>query len=91
MIQSDNETLISKAYLEQYNSSPDKCLWLKFVKNISHELGFSHVWDNQSTFNSLSLMASIKNKMKERFVSFWKRRMENDEKMKKYEHIDVLN
>ena len=43
MIQSDNETLISKAYLEQYNSSPDKCLWLQFVKNILHELGFSHV------------------------------------------------
>ena len=31
MIQSDNETLISKAYLEQYNSSPDKCHWLKHI------------------------------------------------------------
>ena len=60
ILQSGSETLISKAYLEQYNSSSDKCLWVKFVKSILCDLGFSHVWNNHSTFNSYSLLASIK-------------------------------
>ena len=54
ILQSGSETLISKAYLEQYNSSSDKCLWVKFVKSILCDLGFSHVWNNHSTFNSYS-------------------------------------
>ena len=75
ILQSGSEPLISKAYLEHYNSSSDKCLWVKFVKSILCDLGFSHVWNNHSTFNSYSLLASIKNKLKERFISFWKKRM----------------
>ena len=55
MMQSDNKALISKAYLEQYNSSPDKSHRLQFVENILHDLGVSHVWNNQSAFNSLSI------------------------------------
>ena len=64
---------ISKAYLEQLNSSNDKSLWVQFVKNILHGLGFSRVWNNHSTFNSKALIAAIKDKLKERFVSFWKK------------------
>ena len=73
ILQSGNESLISKAYMEQYNSSPDKHLWKHFVKNMLHDLGFSHVWDNHSTFNSGSLLASIKNKLKERCCHFGNR------------------
>ena len=40
ILQSGSETLISKAYLEQYNSSSDKCIWVKFVKIIFCDLGF---------------------------------------------------
>ena len=57
ILHSGGETLISKAYLEQYHSSPDKCLWIQFVKNMLQDLGFSHVWDNHSTFNSVSLLS----------------------------------
>ena len=60
--------------IEQFTSSSDKDLWTQFVKNMLHDLGFSHVWNNHSTFNSGSLLASIKNKLKERFISFWKQR-----------------
>ena len=83
ILQSGSESLISKAYMEQYNSSPDKHLWKQFVKNMLHDLGFSHVWDNHSTFNSGSLLASIKNKLKERFLSFRKQRMLGEETKKK--------
>ena len=40
IIQSNSETLISNAYLEKYNSSPNKYHWLQFVKNILYDLGF---------------------------------------------------
>lgn len=90
ILQSGSETLISKAYIEQYNSSNDKCPWVQFVKNILQDLGFSHVWYNHSTFNSCSLLASIKNKLKERFVSFWKKRMLGDETKKKLRTYRLL-
>ena len=67
----------------QYTSSSDKCLWTWFAKNMLHDLGFSHVWNNHSTFNSGLLLASIKNKLNERFISFWKQRMLGDETKKK--------
>ena len=62
--QSSSDALISKAYLEQLNSSNDKSLWVKFVKNMLYDLGFSHVWNNHSTLNSRALIASIKINLK---------------------------
>lgn len=82
VLQSSADSLIYKAYWEQYNSS-SKSVWLSFVKNVLYDLGFSHVWENQCTFNSFSLLGCIKNKLKERYVSFWKKQMNSDEKMMK--------
>ena len=90
ILQSGSESLISKAYMEQYNSSPVKHLWKQFVKNMLHDLGFSHVWDNHSTFNSGPLLASIKNKLKERILSFWKQRMLGEETKKKLRTYRLL-
>ena len=90
ILQSDSETLLSKAYIEQYNSSSDKRLWIQFIKNILCDLGFSHVWNNQSTFNPVALLASIKNKLKERFVSFRKQRMLGDKTNKKLRTYKLL-
>ena len=72
-IQSNKDSLISKAYQEQMNDSGVKCMWLQSVKNILFDLGFSHVWANQSTFNPSALLYSIKTKLKEKFISFWKK------------------
>ena len=58
-------------------------MWLQFVKNILFDLGFSHVWANQSTLNSSALPYSIKTKLKERFISFRKKRLSSEEGMKK--------
>ena len=78
-IQSHRDSLVHKAYLEQKNSSKSQnnC-WLQFVKSLLNDLGFSHVWKNQSTFNVASLLFSVKNKLKERFISFWKRRLSSE-------------
>ena len=76
-IQSSNESLLSEAYWEQCNNPVLKTLWLNFVKkkkqkkNVLTDLGFSHVWNNQSTFNASALLTCIKTKLKERSISFW--------------------
>ena len=49
-----------------------------------------YVWNNQSTFNPMSLLASIKNKLKERFISFWKQRMLGDKTNKKLRTYKLL-
>lgn len=43
ILQSGSESLISKAYIEQFTGSWDKHLWTQFVKNMLYDLGFSHV------------------------------------------------
>lgn len=81
-IQSSSESLVAKVYLEQLNSSNDKCLWVQY--------GFSHIWNNHCTFNSLSLLVSIKNALKERFVSFWKKRILGEATNKKLRTYRLL-
>lgn len=90
IIQSNRDTLLSKAYMEQINSSMDKSRWALFIKNILHDLGFSHVWNNHSTFNSFALLNSIKHKLKERYISFWYKRLSGDEGMRKLRTYKIL-
>ena len=83
IVQSKSESLISEAYWKQHNNSGVKSLWLNFVKNVLEDLGFSHVWEDQSTctFNASSLLTCIKNKLKERFLSFCNKRLNSDDGM----------
>ena len=64
------------------NGSNDKCAWLQFIKSILYDLGFSHVWNNQFTFNASALLVAVKNKLKERFALFWRKRLSSEEGMK---------
>ena len=49
-----------KAYREQMGSSNNNNnIWLQFVKSVLYDLGFSHVWNNQSTFNASALLFSV--------------------------------
>ena len=82
-VQSGSESIISKAYLEQLNSPSLKSTWLCFIKNILTDLGFSHVWENQGTFNITSLVTCIKAKLKERFILYWEKRINSDVGMDK--------
>lgn len=63
---------------------------VQFVKNLLFDLGFSHVWTNQCTFNSSALFHSVKNKLKERFILFWKKRLLADEGIKKLRTYKLL-
>lgn len=72
VIYSKNDALIFKAYQEQINSTSGKHVWLDFVRRVLNDLGFSHVWNNQCTFESASLILSIRNKLKDRYILFWK-------------------
>lgn len=89
-IQSNTDSLLQKAYQEQVNSSINNSIWLQFVKSLLYDLGFSHVWNNQCTFNASALLFSIKNKLKERFISFWKKRLSSEEGMKKLRTYKLL-
>ena len=60
---SKNDSLTFKAYLDQFSTTCDKSPWLNFVKNALMDLGFSHVWKNHGTFNTASLLKSIKEKI----------------------------
>ena len=81
-MQSNDNSLANKAYREHYNNHL-KSQWLNFVTNILFDIGFSHVWENQCTFNSYSLRLCIKNKLKEKYQNFWALRMKSDDKMSK--------
>ena len=74
--------LLSVKHREHYDNHL-KSQWLNFVKSILCDLGFSHVWENQCTFNSYSLLLCIKNKLKEKYQNFWALRMKSDDKMSK--------
>ena len=72
------------------NGSNDKSIRLQFVKSLLYDLSFSHVWNNQFTFNASALLSSVKHKLKERFVSFWKKRLPSEEGMKKLRTYKLL-
>ena len=71
------------AYWEQCNNPELKSLWLCFIKTVLNDLGFSHVCDYHCTFNVSALLASIKTKLKERFISYWKKNLYSEVGMDK--------
>ena len=62
---------------------------MSFRRNVFY-LGFSHVWNNQFTFNASALLVAVKNKLKERFVLFWGKRLSSEEGMKKLQTYKLL-
>ena len=82
-LQNQNDSLVSQAYWEHFNNRTLKSSWICFVKRILTGLGFSHVWDNQGTFNSSSLIVCIKAKLKERFISYWTKSINSEVGMDK--------
>ena len=75
IIGSDGESLLSKEYIEQINTTNNKSGWIQFIKSVLIDLGFCHIWLYQSTFNSSALLNAVKNKLKDRFISFGEKRM----------------
>ena len=70
-VKSSSDSLISQAYWEHFNNHSLKSMLLSFVKNILTELSFSHLWNNQATFNTSSLIKCIKAKLKKKvYINF---------------------
>ena len=69
---------MSKAYLEQIYSSCEKSPLLNFVKEALKETGFSHVWKNHGSFGHSSLLYSIRNILKEYYISFWENSLKSE-------------
>ena len=90
-IQSNTDSLLQKAYPEQKGSSVNnKNIWEQFVRSLLHDLGFSHIWNNQSTFNASALLFSVKNKLQEIFIAFRIKRLSNEEGTKKVQTCKLL-
>ena len=69
IIQAPDTSLIKRIYtesLEQTNT------FIKKIENLFNILGFSHVWENQGTFSISRLEKAMINKLKEKYVNFWK-------------------
>ena len=56
------------------NSYADK------IKDLLHKLNFDHVWTNHTTFSKRKLLFSIVNKMKDIFLKFWNKTLNDDSK-----------
>ena len=70
-IQSNTDSLLQKAYREQMGSSVNnKNIWEQFVRSLLYDLGFSHIWNNQSTSNASALLFSVKDKLQGRCIAF---------------------
>ena len=49
----------------------ENAIWLTFVQNVLNDLDFSHIGNNRTTFNSYSLLLSIKTL--KRKMLFWRK------------------
>ena len=45
-----------------------------------HNIGFSHLWNNQSTFSKKRLLHAVMNKLKDSYTHFWKSIIYDDSK-----------
>ena len=59
--------------------------WILCIRNILSQFGFSHVWDNQATFNVDNLINALKLKMQQHYTSWW------SNKTKTFSKLDFFN
>ena len=62
--------LVNKAYQANIKLENGFCQKLEFFIK---DLGFSHIWENQSTFSKRCLVNSVGKKLQERYIRYWKR------------------
>lgn len=72
--------LLYKLFIdENYDNS-----WIKYVKHILDETGYSYIWTQQIFQNSDWLIAAIKNRLCEQFVQEWHSLLQNSPKALNY-------
>ena len=45
-----------------------------------HNIGFSHIWNNQNTFSKKRLLHAVVNKLKDSYIHFWTSKIYDDSK-----------
>ena len=70
-------TIMYSHYLFSPNTGQNKFLWLKKIKNILIECGFSGIWDNQSYPNAKWLITATKQKLHDLFLNTWYENIQN--------------
>ena len=52
----------------------------KSLKSFLHNIGFSHLWNNQNTFSKKRFLHAVVNKLKDSYIHFWKSKIYDDSK-----------
>lgn len=64
----NSESMVKKAYSENFNMSNGFCSKIKVLLG---KLGFQHVWENQNTMSKTKLLFSFQKKLEEEFIKSW--------------------
>lgn len=87
ILETKKDSYIYQAYLSLLDPSRESS-WSHFIKQAVDKLGFNHVWQNQSTFNSKKLQKAIQEKLECKFIKFWiNKKSEGSSKLKFYAKV----
>lgn len=75
-VNAPEESLLRSAYTYSLSQSKGFCNNIKLLLN---QLGFEHVWRNQSTFSQRKLTNAVYSKLKDNYISFWKTKLHKDD------------
>lgn len=70
ILQSKRDSFVHQVYDDMFNN-PKEDSWLIFIKSSLSRLGFNHVWQNQSTFDTRKLQFAIQMKLQSEYIRFW--------------------
>ena len=76
IFQINEQSIVKNAYIDS------KCTKKAFAKILSYsfkKINFTHVFENESTFNIKALMRAVFRVLNERFINFWYTNMHNDD------------
>jgi exonuclease III len=84
ILSSDKDSLVYQAYQEQLKTDNN---WASFIRDILTDLGFRHIWSNQSTFSKKALLIKIKSQLHAQFEKLWRSEILKSSKLSFYQSI----
>ena len=84
ILKSGNDSYLYQTYDSMLHHSTENS-WIQFIQQSLCGLGFSHVWQNQTTLNVHKLQHAIQEKLQNEYVTFWtKTKLEGRSRLKFY-------
>ena len=84
MTNATSDSIISKTYKEGTNN---KLNYFEKLRKFFSLVGFEHVWANQCTFSKKRLTNAISKKLEEKYITFWKKAVNDNNKLNNYEFL----